>query len=341
MLSAVLLTFVVGLGLSMGIGGSDTDETDDFNGDTPETSEDDASPESDGPEFVSTVNDTDADGSSDGVPPRTDAPGSSNPSGGETSGGTATPSGGSAEFQGSTGDDTLTGTSGADILIGGAGDDVLDGASGADTIFGDDGDDTIYGGTGDDDVIGGAGDDLIYLGGGDDMADTRVSSNDDQGDDTIFGGAGDDFITDVIGSNELFGGTGYDTIFSVDGFDGTGTIGTPAERGTSDMMEGGDGDDLMLGDGADTMTGGAGQDTFVINDTDEITGETATITDFDVNDDVFTVVDLFNEDEPLDIVFRANAQDTAVFAFVNGQPVAMLEGLSVRDIPNIDTVITG
>lgn len=218
--------------------------------------------------------------------------------------------------------------------------DTHEGDAAANTLPGSDGDDIISAHAGDDTVTGAAGDDLIYLGAGDDLVDTRMGSDDDQGDDTIYGGAGDDFITDVTGSNTLYGNEGNDTLYSVDGFDLGGGFGTLSERGTPDLLDGGAGDDQLLGDGDDTLTGGAGSDIFLINETPQIDGETAVITDFNLQEDVFTVLNLNADDPILDVTFRANANDTAVFAYVNGQPVAVLEGLSARDIPNIETALT-
>ncbi len=148
----------------------------------------------------------------------------------------------------------------------------------------------VQGGLGNDTFIGGAGSDT-YFGG-------NHSGN--TGGDDISGGAGDD---------SLFGSTGFDVI---DGGDGNDTIGGmrdyveyPPTAGSgfpsidatdyadeaSDTLNGGQGDDLLLGDALDVMTGGAGSDTFAVywEANDDGANDRTFITDFEPGVDVLHV----------------------------------------------------
>ncbi len=87
---------------------------------------------------------------------------------------------------GDAGDDTLYGNDGNDRLEGGLGDDTLTGGDGADRLNGSSGDDTLNGGDGNDIVRGGHGSDTLRGDAGDDTLDGNA------GDDTLDGGAGSD-----------------------------------------------------------------------------------------------------------------------------------------------------
>jgi serralysin len=136
------------------------------------------------------------------------------------------------------GADTLRGLGGRDVLDGGGGNDLLFGGTDADRLFGGAGNDTIWGdepavtgsepdGNFSDVISGGDGDDLIVAG---------------QGRDTVNGGAGADTITDDMNGDPLaFAG------------DSTGDF-------RSDVLSGGEGDDLIRGGRADRLQGGGGND---------------------------------------------------------------------------------
>jgi len=138
------------------------------------------------------------------------------------------------ELSGSLGDDEVTGLGGDDLLSGYAGDDTLDGGEGDDTLLGGSGDDQLAGGEGDDSLNGEAGDDIL-LGG--------------EGDDTLAGGDGDDVLVGGEGYDTLQGGAGNDRL----------------EAGAGDIVDGGDGDDLIIVSTDDaapaSIDGGAGDDT--------------------------------------------------------------------------------
>ncbi|TRO35078.1 HlyJ hemolysin-like protein [Pseudomonas sp. ALS1131] len=206
------------------------------------------------------------------------------------------------------GDDLLVGTAGNDILLGGAGNDTLNGAAGNDTLIGGSGDDTYVYTAGQDVIeeIGGA-DTLVFAGGitfnqvasglmksgndlilrvngstanqvtlkdfflgGDNLVETIAFETGGQltaeqifgafglavptpaaaFDDTIQGSTGDDAALDGTAGNDLLqGGNGGDVLFGDAG---------------NDRLEGGNGDDTLDGGtGNDTLVGGRGDDTYI------------------------------------------------------------------------------
>jgi Ca2+-binding RTX toxin-like protein len=140
---------------------------------------------------------------------------------------------------------TLNGEAGNDTLTGGNGNDHLNGGANDDNLTGGNGDDNLSGGDGDDALIGG------------------------NGNDTLNGDAGNDTLRATAGNNTLDGGAGNDTLVA-----GTG----------NDTLMGGDGNDTLdlrahnlslLDDSAD---GGVGDDTVIINQSQNTATATATAT---------------------------------------------------------------
>ncbi|HEY1710932.1 MAG TPA: calcium-binding protein [Rhizomicrobium sp.] len=122
----------------------------------------------------------------------------------------------------------------SDLLTGGRGNDELIASAG--TLTGGDGNDILIAyGSGANHLSGGAGDDRLQAAG---------TSN------TLLGGDGDDLITTTgTGASTAFGGTGNDQI------DAHGSTGT-------NVLNGGDGDDILIGGTAqNTLYGGTGDDT--------------------------------------------------------------------------------
>ena len=122
-------------------------------------------------------------------------------------------------------DDFVVARAGADEVNLGAGDDVALGGIGNDTLRGGDGSDLLIGGAGNDILEGGSGNDLLagsagadYLFGGDD-ADILIGG---LGNDFAFGDGGDDVF--IFYEEALWGGSG----------------------GSTDVCDGGDGDDTLL-----------------------------------------------------------------------------------------------
>jgi len=108
-------------------------------------------------------------------------------------------------------------------------------------------------------------------------------------DDFIWGGAGDDIIINNFGSNFLLGDSVDGTILAVDGHSAADASVNEADFETVDTLEGGAGDDRLIGDDGDVMTGGTGADEFVV-ETDIVWDQAvAQITDFDIKEDVLTL----------------------------------------------------
>jgi Ca2+-binding RTX toxin-like protein len=237
-------------------------------------------------------------------------------------------------FDGTDAREHVTGNALDNIFLGGDEDDLLGGLAGDDMLFGENGDDRLFGGAGDDTAIGGAGNDRIFLGDGNDTTAQSLPDAGDAGDDFIRGGAGADSIIDTRGSNQIFGDTGNDRIITVDG------LADNSEAGTADTVDGGFGNDTLFGDAEDVLTGGAGEDRFVIALPSTLPGAPAVITDFDLRDDLFSVV--FMETAPANetVTFAFDSATKLVHAQVNGQEVATLEGLTAADVPFINTFVT-
>ncbi|MDD2863415.1 MAG: hypothetical protein PHC99_01645, partial [Methylococcales bacterium] len=194
---------------------------------------------------------------------------------------------GNDTLKGGDGDDTIDGgndndqifgEAGDDKLKGGAGNDSIDGGAGDDKLEGEAGHDTLIGGTGSDEMIGGDGNDIYFV---DNQNDTITETTNSQGgNDTAFiniglkwqnnfslfagvenftltgdkqnefDAAGDDnanILTGNIGNNRLYGNEGNDTLIGNEG---------------NDTLEGGAGIDLLKG--------GAGDDTYVLNNEEDV-----------------------------------------------------------------------
>lgn len=225
--------------------------------------------------------------------------------------------GGDDVVAGEFGNDMLTGDSGNDIVLGGGGNDLVDGAEGRDLLIGGAGDDVVTGGSGDDLMFGSSGVDTIR--GGD-------------GNDTLVGLEYDVIATDLQTSAAIlqedlqayFGP--LVTTGQLDRVSAQMTSGSVTERG-ADVLDGGTGNDLLLGDEGDTLTGGAGIDAFGIVYTP---GDAAsTITDFDYLTERLTFV-LENPDSAL-VEIRADGLD-ATQILVDGRIVVRLTGQAATDL---------
>ena len=224
---------------------------------------------------------------------------------------------------GSRGDDTLNGGAGNDTLDGGEGNDVLSAPSGQNTFITRGGDDVVNGGSDVDLIISGAGDSTLNGNAGNDTINSGLGSDlimggagDDQisgrGFDTAFGGSGNDSIfaytadggegDDLLSGINLQGDAGDDTLIgsvseaNLSGGTGDGIIHLAAnvlensgEFVTTDYDPdsgfGGEGADLLFGNGGETLSGGADDDDFVIQFTegwqDDPNFVPVTLTDFD------------------------------------------------------------
>ncbi len=166
---------------------------------------------------------------------------------------------------GGSGDDTLVGDGGANTLSGGSGDDVLEGAGGDDVLDGGADNDTLDGGPGADLLRDGAGTDEVLGGAGNDVIDGALDAIEDNyrgggGADTIRYAAAIGAVTiDLSGGGLPFGTAsgleiGADRLFDFEN------------------LQGGVGNDTLIGDGADNVVfaspgdddvdGGLGSDTW-------------------------------------------------------------------------------
>jgi Ca2+-binding RTX toxin-like protein len=165
--------------------------------------------------------------------------------------------------------------------------------AGNDTIYGDAGDDILYGMDGDDSLSGGIGSDELHGGDGDDFLIDQVfpwqiSASPEQVDENILdGGDGNDHIEVTnYGTNTVYGGDGDDDVItfanaktcSVVVYGGAGkdkvggSLGDDVLFGNDDeqeeaghkedVLQGGGGNDTLVGGVGDTLIGGAGDDVF-------------------------------------------------------------------------------
>ncbi len=118
-------------------------------------------------------------------------------------------------------------------IMGGGGNDEIDGTLGTSLIDGGDGDDRIYADLGQNVIEGGAGDDNI-LG--------------SDGDDLISGGPGNDTIDGTGGNDTINGDGGNDRLAS--------------DSGEGGIIQGGRGDDELMGNRTPMLFGNAGTDSF-------------------------------------------------------------------------------
>ncbi|MEP5728931.1 MAG: calcium-binding protein [Sulfitobacter sp.] len=242
-----------------------------------------------------------------------------------------------ANFEGTDAKEHVRANALDNLLTGSDNNDLIGGLAGADTLNGEDGDDRLFGGEGSDAALGGAGNDKIFLGDDDDVAVSGDGS--DAGDDFIRGGAGNDVIVDSAGFNSIRGDIGHDLILSIDGLNADGSIAADTPN-TPDTVHAGFGNDTLVGDAGDELTGGFGEDTFVIAVPSTAPGAPAVVTDFDLRDDLLSVV--FLEEIPADptISFEHDAEADLLRAMIDGQEVATIRGLDASDVPFLRTFTT-
>lgn len=154
-----------------------------------------------------------------------------------------------------------------DELHGRGGQDALYGGAGNDSLFGDQGDDLLHGGAGQDFIDGGAGTDTAswaFAAPGTEQGEVETSS---------FGHLDADLDTGVATFRLFNGGQETSQLVSIEniiGGDGNDTLrGNTAANmlaggAGDDLLEGRDGNDILILDGNDIANGGAGDDRFVI-----------------------------------------------------------------------------
>jgi len=242
-------------------------------------------------------------------------------------------------FEGTEAKEHVQGNALDNIMRSSENNDLLSGHDGNDTLDTGAGDDRIFGGAGDDVAIGGAGDDRIFLSDGDDVTAPEAGSGGDAGDDLIRGGAGNDQIVDTLGANQIFGDLGHDEIVTVDGLSAEGTVDNTVTN-APDTVYGGFGNDTIVADQGDILTGGEGEDTFVVATLSGVEGAPAVLLDFDLREDLFSVVFLGEAPEDTSVEFVHDPDTEQLRAFVGGQEVAVLNDMEAADIPFIQTFVT-
>ncbi|WP_411840371.1 peroxidase family protein [Paracoccus sp. ME4] len=186
---------------------------------------------------------------------------------------------------GSAGDDLIYALSGADVVNGGTGDDVLFGQAGNDQLFGGDGRDVLVGGANNDQIQGGGGDDVILFG----WADGTDAVNGGDGTDRlrITGTTANETLTATWNGTAVTALTGFTSITSVERIHAdlagsadtlayaAGSAGVVADldAGTASgfasianiaNLRGGNGADVLAGNGqANSLFGGGGNDFLV------------------------------------------------------------------------------
>ncbi len=196
--------------------------------------------------------------------------------------------------EGSEEDDLLYGTDGADLLVGGEGEDHMRGLDDDDMLFGSEGDDFVRGGDGDDALFGNEGADTLQGASGNDMIDS-TSLLDYQAflDSIETATQPDDIVVDYRLEEDTDAG---------------------------DVVDGGNGDDVLLFGSDDTVEGGSGSDTFstgfwVAPDAP------ATVLDFDKDEDLLTYS--YIGATPPEITTSSDVNGT-VEVLANGQTVMYL-----------------
>ncbi|AWF82128.1 hypothetical protein BTJ40_15525 [Microbulbifer sp. A4B17] len=174
--------------------------------------------------------------------------------------------------------------------------DEIFGHADADTIDAGKGDDTIYGAIGNDIISGGEGADQIY---GED------------GDDDLYGGEGNDYLDGGSGFSRLYGDTGDDTLIG------------------SGELSGGDGNDILNGQGSDLLIGGTGND--------ELKGlAESDVYRFSMGDGVDHIDDQggdsdrleFTDVNPEDLVLRRDGNDLVITNSVSGDSIRITDQFS-------------
>ena len=176
----------------------------------------------------------------------------------------------------------------------------------------------IEGGRGDDVVLGGAGNDTI-------------SDFNSMEEDLLIGGAGDDLIESDGRGDTVYGYSGNDTL---NGY----ALSSLQNDDPGAVLDGGVGNDDLMGDLNSTMTGGAGQDDFTVVSEFGTVDTPAVITDFNPaeNDRIFLTITPEAFGDPRDgpdyeVTRQVAADGSGVEILVNGDVYVKLEGITTLE----------
>lgn len=259
---------------------------------------------------------------------------------------------------GGAGDDSLTGQAGADVLQGAEGVDTITGQGDEDLLSGQDGNDLLEGGPGGDVLSGGRDQDVLL---GQEDGDLLLGN---AGSDLLDGGRGADLLVDYSGSDTLVGDIGNDTLVAIDlsdkitradvwpeaagapdsaGFEAElaarfATVLTPVQIAqvstdlqggdvapdAPDTLDGGGGNDVLLGDDGDIMTGGRGADQFVVytDPAAALTNDPVRITDLDPRTDRLSIS--VEDDGQGALTFALDPFGTGTAISYNGDLIAVI-----------------
>lgn len=235
--------------------------------------------------------------------------------------------------------DTLYGGGGNDTLNGNAGNDGLDGEDGTDSLSGGEGNDVIQGGYGNDTLAGGAGDDFLLGESGNDLVE---GGGDNDG---LHGGNGEDTVLGGAGNDLLSGGTlaiedqlleEWLADFEAQEITSVGGSQTPfADDYSADILEGGEGNDTLIGGADDSLTGGEGSDEFVVGDWFQGGWNAPEVLDFDTAEDTGdSIVYRYDETGPAPVLTlethpHTNGTTGNIFLMADGEPVLLLRDVSL------------
>jgi Ca2+-binding RTX toxin-like protein len=242
-----------------------------------------------------------------------------------------------ANLIGGSGNDTMTGGAGGDLLIGQTGNDTLLGAGGFDRLFGGSDHDVLAGGDADDQAFGEAGDDRMIWNPGDDTDLNEGGAGIDTTE-VIGGGGAEVFTTTANGARVRFDrldpapfaidiGTTENLVLNANGGNDSHSATGPLAALISITVDGGAGDDSILGsNGIDRLSGGA--------DNDFVDGQQANdIADLGAGDDTFQWdpgdgSDTIEGREGLDtMLFNGSGGDERFDASANGERLRFFRNL--------------
>jgi len=190
------------------------------------------------------------------------------------------------------------------------------------TILGTDGDDVLIADSDSNPSHGELSDDYILDGGA--GSDFLAGAS---GDDHLNGGTGEDILVGGLGKDTLYGGDGDDLIVAHQLY-----WDIPADQDVADVIDAGDGDDILELGNFDVATGGKGLDVF------KILGQQAVIEDFDPTQDHIVIelpADHFRELEKsgfpeyeFKLIENEGSTDSGLFVEGTKVPLVVLKNIA-------------
>lgn len=200
-------------------------------------------------------------------------------------------------------------------MSGNGGDDLLQGGGGTDTLIDFSGRDTLKGGPG--------ADELIAL----DLS-AKIS-----GEDALVR-TGDIQLADTFFTSDIRTNFGFDEDYRADDDVALSQELRSAEQieNTPDLLEGGAGNDTLLGDNGDTLTGGAGSDTFMSYSDPGLAEPYAPVVITDFNRDTDQLQILVEDNGKGELTMQASADGAGTELFYRDDVVALILGKTPSDL---------